>query len=101
MSSPERYLEVSDQARSDIRGIIGYTFEVFGEQQAIAYESEIFDALGRLLVFPSVGPAVSDRDPLERVLTVRSHRIWYRIRIDRIEIAAITHAKSLRNPFEQ
>ena len=92
-------MRLSVDARQDMRGVIAFTLESFGADQATGYENAFFDAFERIAEFPEVAPAPNQNAPAERVLLVGSHRIWYRVGDHEIEVAAITHIRSAIDPF--
>jgi toxin ParE1/3/4 len=91
MSSPERRIELSRQAREDFRDILAYTLTTWGESQLAKYRASINDALHVVLRNPSVGrPSVK---PSLKVLAVGHHRIYYRTIDGTIYIVRILHER--------
>ena len=91
MSSPERRIELSRQAREDFRDILAYTLTTWGESQLAKYRASIDDALHVILQNPSAGrPSVK---PTLKVLAVEHHRIFYRTIDDTIYVVRILHKR--------
>lgn len=86
--------QLSEQARTDIKDIIRYTVEHFGEGQADEYADGLFYSFDLLTDNPRMGKSV--RSTLSghlRRYTYRSHYVTYEIRDDVIWIAAIFNTK--------
>jgi toxin ParE1/3/4 len=91
MSSPERRIELSQQARGDFRDILSYTLTTWGESQLAKYRDTINDALCVILHNPSMGrPSVK---PTLKVLAVGHHRIFYRTIDNTIYVVRILHER--------
>jgi toxin ParE1/3/4 len=86
--------QLSEQARADVKEIIRYTIEHFGEQQAEEYADGLFYSFDLLTDNPRMGRSVqSDLSGGLRRYTYRSHYVIYEIREDAIWIAAIFNTR--------
>jgi plasmid stabilization system protein ParE len=87
MSSPKRHIELSQQAKEDLRGILAYTLATWGDSQLSKYRAATNKALHVILCNPAAGrPSVK---PTLRVLPVERHRIFYRTSAGTIFIVRI------------
>jgi toxin ParE1/3/4 len=91
MSSRKRGIELSRQAKEDIRDILAYTPTTWGESQLAKYRAAINDALNVILKNPSAGRA--SVKPNLRVLPVEHHRIFYHTIDGTIYIVRILHER--------
>src|SRR5580698_9109819 len=91
MSSPNRRIELSQQAKEDFRDILSYTLTTWGEAQLAKYRASINDALQVILHNPSTGR--SSVKPSLKVLAVEHHRIFYRTIDDTIYVVRILHER--------
>jgi toxin ParE1/3/4 len=91
MSSPERRIELSQQAKADFRDILSYTLTTWGEFQMAKYRASINDALHVILHNPSAGRL--SVKPTLKVLAVERHRIYYRTIDDTIYVVRILHER--------
>lgn len=91
MSSPKRRLELSQQAKEDLRDILSYTLTTWGESQLAKYRVSINDALQVILYNPAAGrPSVK---PTLKVFAVEHHRIFYRTIDDTVYVVRILHER--------
>ena len=91
MSSPKRRLELSQQAKEDLRDILAYTLTTWGESQLAKYRASINDALHIILHHHSAGrPSVK---PTLKVLAAGHHRIFYRAIDGTIYVVRILHER--------
>ena len=98
MSVRKRRIRFSHQAQSDYDDILLYTSATFGDAQAAAYEAKLALAFDRLRTWPESGTSQAGGEGTVRVLVVGSHRIWYSINGDDIEVANIAHVRQDRPP---
>ena len=100
MSARKLRIRFSLAAANDLDDILLYTERAFGSGQACRYQSDITKALKQIESFPEIGVPDQTQHGDVRVLPINRHRIWYVVRADCVEIAAITHVRSLRDPFD-
>lgn len=99
MSSPDPRIDLLPEALADLEDILLYTRLVFGPEQASRYLDRLDRALGNLASYPGMGRPRSVESPEQRVFPVAEHLIWYLVRDTTIQIVAITHGQSEKQPF--
>jgi toxin ParE1/3/4 len=101
MSSGTEYtLDLSDEAKNDIRLILRKTGEKWGEKQIPIYEDKLDAALQTILRHPAIGHPGSRRLKAYRSYPVGSHVVYYKtlgntVRVDRILHKRMSPAKHL------
>ena len=83
----------SPAAERDLIDIWLYTAERWDERQADLYLDQIAAALDRLRERPEIGTDSSDVRPGYRRLAVGSHRIYYRVSKQTVEVIRVLHAR--------
>ena len=78
-------------AQADLDDIYRFTLEKWGVGQADAYFNSLFEAFGRILVHPHAGTNRSEFGEGIQFVRHQSHKIFYRVKGDVIEILAIPH----------
>lgn len=71
-------LLLSAEAIDDIRDLLQYTFETWGEQQVHSYQAIIDKALTTIQTSPNIGHRRPDISPEHRVFPAGQHLIIYR-----------------------
>ncbi len=66
----------------------------------MTYLAALYAACDSLRDFPKMGRAIRPGDEWRRSFVFGSHRIWYRLMEGEVEVAAITHSKSIENIFD-
>lgn len=101
MSSGTEYrFGLSSKAQRDLRVILRYTGERWGDKQLLIYRDRLYEAFNTLKGRPSLGHT-SSRLPKTRLLyPVGSHVVYYRVlgnavRVDRILHKRMNPAKHL------
>ena len=89
MSSPRYRLRLSPQASEDLRDILQYSLDRWGEEQQQRYAGLLERALITLQDHPNSGRARPDLWPECRALVVEQHVILYQITGRRIRVARI------------
>lgn len=84
-------LELSPLAKEDLADIREYSVVQFGEDVADDYVRGFAEAFDRLIDFPKIGPVVPNVTGERRMLSHRSHYIFYRLNGDSIWIIRILH----------
>jgi toxin ParE1/3/4 len=83
----------SPAAERDLIHIWLYTAERWDERQADLYLDQIAAALDRLRENPEIGADSSEIRQGYRRLAVGSHRIYYRVAQQDVEVIRVLHAK--------
>jgi toxin ParE1/3/4 len=92
--NPGNYvLKLSAEAEDDIRDILQYTYETWGEHQVQVYQAVLNKALSTLLSNPSIGHKRSDLSPDSRVLRAGQHFIVYWVSGTIIYVVRILHER--------
>ncbi len=91
MPSP-RKVEISASARRDLRGIWRYALEMWDEEQADAYSSDLEMRLRSLAEYPERGHEVPKRPGVRRV-RMREHLIYYRATTATVTVLRVVHAR--------
>ncbi len=86
-----RKLELRAEARDDLDDILDYSVEMFGATVAEDYVAGFGEAFGLLLDHPRMGMELPEYPTAIRVLSHRSHRIYYELVDDTVIIARILH----------
>lgn len=85
--------KLSVKARSDIKKLFRYSFQQFGEIQAVKYKSGLEDCFQLLADNPDMGRKCDDIQEGYFRHEHKSHIIFYRQRPNNIFIATIIHDK--------
>jgi toxin ParE1/3/4 len=84
-------LELSPMAKGDLADIRDYSAVHFGENVAYEYVRGFAEAFDRLIAFPKIGTVVPNVSGERRMLSHRSHYIFYRLIDDSVWIIRILH----------
>lgn len=84
-------IAVRGEAAVDIGDIYRFSLENFGELVAVEYMAGLDEAIGRLGSHPELGRTERDIDPPIRVLSYRSHRVYYDFDGTTVYVARILH----------
>ena len=82
-------------ARMDIKEIVQYTNELWGEEQADRYSGELFKEAERLTRVPNVGRLLEGPREPTRALPVGRHVLIYRVLTSEILILRIIHERRI------
>lgn len=93
MSLRRLALVVSPDARRDIRSLLMYSQQQWGQEQRKTYKSNLDRAMKQLLQFPDRGPARDDISPGLRNLVVDAHIVYYRVTDRSVIINRVLHEK--------
>lgn len=92
MSSPSNYqIVLSEEARLDIKGILSYTLQTWGEEQQIKYSSLLDAALQNIRENPGKGRRHAKLPEELRYYHVGRHNVVYRVEGERVEVVRILH----------
>jgi len=83
----------TEDAEKDIRDILQYTREHWGEYQHDDYSAVLESAFNRLSRFPFSGKVLTSQFPKRRMLPVREHLILYVVEDDVVTIAHLIHKR--------
>jgi toxin ParE1/3/4 len=84
-------LEFSRRAQADLDDISDYSVDHFGAERALRYLDAIEQAFRRILIYPEIGLPMSDLAAGLRGMSTGEHRVFYRIKGDRIEVVRVLH----------
>jgi toxin ParE1/3/4 len=84
-------LELRAAAEADLRAILNYSVEQFGEAVAETYLRSFDQAFDLLRRHPQAGAMRTDIEPPIRCLSHRSHRIFYDVDGDTIWVVRVLH----------
>ena len=87
----EYVLDLSQEARDDIRSILQYTFETYGEAQADAYENVLNKALVSIIGSPGIGHKRLDLPSDCRAFQAGQHLVIFRVEETVIYVLRILH----------
>ena len=88
-SVPELQIELSDPAKLDLRDILSYTLQMWGEHQLVEYKAKIDGALRNVRQNPRIGHEYDDT--ALRVIHVGRHQMFYRIDDTTIYVVRVLH----------
>ncbi len=88
-----RRLSLSPTAEDDLRYILQFSLQTWGERQRDAYTEAMAAAFDQLVAFPGLGRARDDVLLGCRSFPVEQHVIYYRIEECNVRILRILHAK--------
>ena len=91
MSSPEFDLVYAPRALRDIRSVLQYTAQTWGERQHGIYREKLRDAFLLLQERPLAAPLSSDLGGNRRVFVVGSHVVVYRVKDRTVNILRVVH----------
>ena len=90
---PSYRLTISPQAEEDLRAIYVYGLERWGQAKSLAYLEEMKTFIWSLLELPFQGVKRPELKPHLFSKRLESHIVFYRVHIDKIDIARILHAR--------
>ena len=88
-----RRLSLSPAAKNDVRYILQYSVQTWGEQQRNAYADSLAAAFEDQRTYPELCRARDDVFPGCRSHPVEQHGIYYRVEPRRVRVLRILHAK--------
>lgn len=86
-------INLTPLARDDLRGIISYTQDRWGFEQADDYIDQIYNAFEQIAAHPSIGRTRDEIQSGLRSMRHREHSIFYRAENDHVEIIRVLHKK--------
>lgn len=89
---PVRPIRLSPAAAADLRKIRQYTVEQWGLEQWLCYSDELDRRFEQLSENPALGPVRDEIRPGLRSVPMGSHIVWYRMRVEDLEIVRVLHA---------
>jgi toxin ParE1/3/4 len=84
-------LRLSRRAQGDLRSILQFSYDTWGESKQVAYAESFERAFSHLLTFPEVGRIWSEIRENVRVFPVERHLILYRVTSTESIIERIVH----------
>jgi toxin ParE1/3/4 len=84
-------LQLTEDARADLRDIRRSTAQRWGVQQRDAYYAKLIKAMRSLLDYPELGPLRDDLYLGCRSLAAEQHVIFYRVIGDEIVVGRVLH----------
>ena len=92
--SVRKKLNITPQARSDLKNIVKYTQKTWGSEQRLKYKKLFYDTLTKIAANPALG---KPREELMsgyysyHVGSQGRHYIFYRVGSDAVEVIRILH----------
>lgn len=86
-------LVVSPSAQQDLRYLLAYSREHWGEARSAEYLEYLKQRMAQLLDLPLLGSPRADLLPGIRSLSSKSHIVFYRVSETRVEIVRILSAR--------
>jgi plasmid stabilization system protein ParE len=87
---------IQPRARQDWTLILKYTTEMWGEEQADAYDTVLYDARRRIGAFPDIGHRVEGKPETHRELSLQHHVVRYPREPERVVILRIVSHRQRR-----
>ena len=86
-------VEFAEEARADLRAILGYTIEHWGKAQARRYVNDLRNTCTEVAAMPGLGRESQWAGPGIRSFPSQSHVIYYRPAPDGILVLAVIHKR--------
>jgi toxin ParE1/3/4 len=93
MSARKLRLIFTEDARTDIRGILAYSEQRWGRQQRDDYRRSLRQAIENIRTYPAIGRERDDLASGVRGLVVRHHLILYRVESGTIRVLRVIHER--------
>jgi toxin ParE1/3/4 len=93
LSAPKLELALARQAERDIRDILQYTLETWGEEQMERYAADLEAGIERLRENPGLGRRREDLYAGCRYYRVKEHSIFYSANEQILSIARVLHVR--------
>jgi toxin ParE1/3/4 len=93
MSARKLQLVVSSEAEDDLRGLLSYTEQQWGQQQHRKYLRQFTEAFAELVRFPGLGVARPDLGANFRSFRVGQHIVLYQPSDREVLIVRILHGR--------
>ncbi len=90
---PADTLHLSLEAEDDIRDILKYTLETYGEHQLTVYQEKLNKGLATLLHNPGIGHKRPDLPPEYDAYPVGEHILIFRVKEKTIYIVRVLHGR--------
>ncbi len=84
-------LNLSLPARADIRDILHYTYQQYGERQQAVYYAALQEGLETIAAHPGLGHTRPDLPEPYRAYSVRKHVVVYKIKHGMVSVARVLH----------
>lgn len=88
-----RNVDLSPEARRDMRDIARYTTREWGEAQAERYVEQLAEAFARIGRYPEIGVRREEIDQGLRSLPVQNHVVYYEILSDAVLVLRVFHQR--------
>ena|SRR5688500_6961573 len=88
-----RRLEFTREAEADIREILQYTRDAWGEAQRRKYAATLDASFNLLALFPFIGTRRDELSPGLRRHPVGEHVVYYRVSDDAVVIRRVFHGR--------
>jgi toxin ParE1/3/4 len=89
---PSSRLRLSLEAEDDLRDILQYTLDNWGQAQHDAYAARLDRGLAHLADFPKIGRLRPDFGPDVRGYLIHHYLVVYRLESDEIVVSRIVHS---------
>ena len=93
MSARRPRLVLTPRAQRDLRNVLVYTHQQWGQAQRRVYRQRLFDAFAELLTFPELGPARPEYGQGIRSHRVGQHVVIYQPHETELRIVRVLHAR--------
>lgn len=93
MSSLEFCLELTASAQNDLRDILSYTAQQWGEEKLVAYKNTIHKAFESIKDNPLIGREKMIKGLSVHAFRIESHDVYYLIHARTIIVLRILHEK--------
>lgn len=87
------YAQLSKEAENDIRSLISYGLQTFGEATVERYYTELSDCLMTLAKNPLIGSVCMRQNPQIRRFVFRAHVIYFMINSPTIVVLRVLHQR--------
>jgi toxin ParE1/3/4 len=87
-------INITPQARSDLKNILKYTQKTWGSEQRVKYKNILYETLNKIAANPGLGKPREELIPGYYSYHIGSqgrHYIFYRVENDTIEVVRILH----------
>jgi toxin ParE1/3/4 len=90
---PKYKLVVSNAAKTDLADIYLYGLRQWGKGQSENYLEKLKAHIWRLTELPMIGVERAELLPRIRSLPIESHKLFYRVTNDTVEIVRVLHSR--------
>ena len=89
--SVRKKINITPQARSDLKNILKYTQKTWGTEQRVRYKKLLDDALTKIAANPALGKPRQELRLGYYSYHVGRHYIFYRVLDDGVEVVRVLH----------